>query len=89
MVKVFEWTAKFSDGLSPATNEFYGYYFVITGLHLFHVVLGVGVLSLLLVHSRRSEPSGTKMMFMEGGAVWWHMVDFNWMILFPLLHLAR
>ena len=89
VVKVFEWRAKISDGWVPSTNDFYAYYFAITGLHLFHVLFGIGLLAFLLVQSRRPEPSDTRMMFMEGGAVWWHMVDLNWMILFPLLYLAR
>lgn len=88
-IKAFEWSDKASHQIDPSTNDFYSYYFVLTGLHLFHVVCGIGVLVALTVQARRTDFSPTRTMVVEGGTVWWHMVDLNWMILFPLLYLAR
>lgn len=89
VVKAFEWSEKLSDGIVPTTDDFYGYYFVITGLHLAHVVVGMAVLAVLLVRSRRPDPTAGQLAVIEGGAVWWHMVDLNWMLLFPLLYLVH
>ncbi|MEM8563798.1 MAG: cytochrome c oxidase subunit 3 family protein, partial [Pseudomonadota bacterium] len=42
--KTFEWGDKLAAGVSPATNDFYMYFFIFTGIHLFHVLVGIGVL---------------------------------------------
>ena len=74
--------------LGPGANHFFLYYFVLTGLHLFHVCVGIGVLALLLTQARRSELSATRMAFVEGGACFWHLVDLLWIFLFALLYLV-
>ena len=50
-LKVVEYTAKVSEGHTPNQNTFYLYYFILTGLHLFHVFIGIVVLSLLLTQA--------------------------------------
>src|ERR1700736_1015162 len=45
VVKVIEYHEKVTAGLTPSTNEFFMYYFVLTGLHLAHVVIGLIVLT--------------------------------------------
>ncbi len=60
-----------------------------TGLHLFHVVLGLGVLTFCFAQSRRDLLSDARFRLVEGGACFWHMVDLLWIILFPLLYLVR
>ena len=87
-LKAVEYTAKVSDGHVPTQNSFYLYYFILTAIHLLHVVVGLGVLILLLTQTRAIELKGTRMALVEGGACFWHLVDLLWIVLFPLLYLV-
>ncbi len=75
-------------GYGTGANHFYLYYFILTGLHLFHVCVGIAVLVFLLTQARRTELSETRMGVVEGGACFWHLVDLLWIVLFPLLYLV-
>ncbi len=88
LVKGFEYVDKFKDGISPVSNEFFAFYFVLTGLHLLHVLIGLIVLTVIIRKCRRvaAEPG---VRFVESGATYWHMVDVLWVLLFPLLYLLR
>ena len=87
-LKVFEYVALASDGHGPGANHFYLYYFILTGLHLLHVCIGLAVLSLLVSQARRAELSATRLALVEGGACFWHLVDLLWIFLFALLYLV-
>jgi nitric oxide reductase NorE protein len=87
-LKAVEYTAKVSQGHVPTQNNFFLYYFILTGLHLFHVLIGVAVLCVLLSQARRTELGPTRMAYVEGGACFWHLVDLLWIVLFPLLYLV-
>lgn len=87
-LKAVEYTAKVSQGHVPTQNNFYLYYFILTGLHLFHVLIGIAVLVLLFFQARSTELSATRMGLVEGGACFWHLVDLLWIVLFPLLYLV-
>jgi nitric oxide reductase NorE protein len=89
VVKVFEYHEKLAAGVTPETNKFYMYYFVLTGLHLAHLVVGLLILVALWTLSRKAELTETQVMFFEGGACFWHMVDLLWIVIFPLLYLVR
>jgi len=89
-LKVLEYHHELSHGMKPATNDFFMYFFVLTGLHAFHLVIGMGVLTFLFLQSHKPEPPSEKRFaFMEGGACYWHMVDLLWIVLFPLLYLMK
>ena len=85
-VKFFEYRQQLVLGHSPASNEFYAFYFVLTGLHLVHVLIGMIVLTILWRKVRGGKAS---LRFVESGATYWHMVDLVWVVLFPLLYLIR
>ena len=89
VMKAIEWGEKFGQDITPSTNDFWMYYFILTGLHFFHLLLGMCVLALLFVQSRKSELSQRQWAFVEGGACFWHMVDLLWIVLFPLIYLVR
>lgn len=89
VVKAFEYHEKLAAGVTPATNDFYMYYFILTGLHLGHLVLGMVVLTVLWRFAKKSELTQHQFAFVEGGACFWHMVDLLWIVLFPLLFLVR
>ena len=89
VVKVFEYHEKIAANHIPSTNGFYLLYFVLTGLHLFHLVIGLAVLTALWFLARKPDVSKNQWAFFEGGACFWHMVDLLWLVLFPLLFLVR
>ena len=57
---------KVHEGHVPDQNNFYMYYFILTGLHLFHVLIGLVVLILLLTQARQTELSPMRMALVEG-----------------------
>jgi len=88
-VKVFEYHEKIAAHQVPTTNGFYLLYFILTGLHLFHLVIGLSVLTALWFLARKPEMSKHQWSFFEGGTCFWHMVDLLWLVLFPLIFLVR
>lgn len=87
--KAFEYGAKLQAGITPATNDFYMYYFVLTGFHLLHVTAGTVMLMLFWHRARKREFTKDRMVVLECGGIYWHMVDLLWIVLFPLLYLMR
>jgi nitric oxide reductase NorE protein len=87
--KAFEWGGKIAAGITLNSNEFYGFYYMFTGIHLLHVLVGMGVLMYLLARSRRDDPGASYVAVMEGGGAFWHMVDLIWVLLFALFYLLR
>lgn len=85
--KGLEWSAKFAQGINPGTNDFYMYFFVFTGIHLFHLIVGIGVLFMLRSVSRNPGMNPRRMRTLESGATFWHLVDLLWIILFTLFYL--
>jgi len=86
--KAFEYAGKFKAGITLLTNDFFMYYFILTGIHLVHVIAGNVVLAVLW-HKSKAAPAGGSLGLYEGGATYWHMVDLLWVCLFPLLYLVR
>lgn len=87
LIKVFEWVPKIMAGHTPGENLFFMYYYVMTGLHLCHVLLG---LVILVVVAREIKSAATpRISLVETGAMYWHMVDLLWLILLALLYLMR
>lgn len=89
IVKAFEWSARFSAGQTVGTNDFFMFYFMYTGIHLVHVLLGLIVLILLFFISRRSTLDAGAVKLLESGGIFWHLVDLLWVILFALFYLLK
>jgi nitric oxide reductase NorE protein len=87
--KGIEYTEKLNAGISLLTNDFFMYYFTLTGIHLFHVVAGNVVLAVLWFKARSQSFDPKRPVVLECGAIYWHFVDLIWIILFPLLYLVR
>jgi nitric oxide reductase NorE protein len=86
-VKAFEWSTKIAAGFTLASSEFSSYYYMLTGIHLGHVLTGLTVLTVLWSHLRRTQQPN--FVLLESAAIYWHMVDLLWVLLFPLLYLMR
>jgi nitric oxide reductase NorE protein len=85
--KLFEWSAKIGQGFTFTTNEFFSFYYFLTGMHLLHVLVGFIVLGVVVY--QLSSPARRSQEIIETGATYWHMVDFLWVIIFALLYVMR
>jgi cytochrome c oxidase subunit 3 len=86
-IKYVEYAAKFHHGIYPRTNLFFSIYFMLTGLHGIHVLLGMALLTYVIVLSRRGRFSERYHTPVEMSGLYWHFVDLVWIYLFPLLYL--
>src|SRR3546814_12675777 len=82
---MFEWIPEISAGLTPGTNLFFMYYYVMTGMHLCHVLLGLAILGFVMRDLHVSQRPDIR--FVETGATYWPMVAVLWLVLFALLYL--
>ena len=89
VVKVFEYGEKFEAGINIVTNDFFMYYFLMTGIHLLHVIIGIGVLTFLWNVLKLPQIAEGEISAIESGASFWHLVDILWIVLFALLYLLR
>lgn len=99
VVKYFEYSHKFHEGILPAglmTYEglktppeklFMSLYFVMTGLHGLHVVIGIGLIAWIMKRTARNEFGPQFYTPVELVGFYWHFVDLVWIYLFPLLYL--
>ena len=98
-IKWVEYAQKFQDGLVPGLNFVYGgadkdaaelffcLYFLMTGLHAIHMVIGLGILGTLVWLAWRGWFSPGYYTPVEVSGLYWHFVDLVWIFLFPLLYL--
>jgi len=95
--KYFEWGHKFELKLYPGspvlTNLprgellFFGLYFMMTGLHALHVLVGVILLALTIVRIQNGKINATHFSLHENSGLYWHLVDLIWIFLFPMMYL--
>lgn len=84
--KSYEWASKIGAGHTNS-EMFYSFYYVITGVHLLHVLIGLVVLGVVIRELR--NPGRRRTSMVETGALYWHMVDLLWVIIFGLLYVMR
>ena len=95
--KYFEWTAKFHHGIYPGSEEllskssgeilFFGLYYVMTGLHGIHVIVGMFLIAVMTRMTRRDIITKDSYVRLENAGLYWHLVDIIWIFLFPLFYL--
>ena len=68
---------------------FYRFYYSLTGLHAFHMLVGLGIFVFLAVQARRGKYTPESHQQVEICGLYWHFVDIVWIFLFPLLYLVR
>jgi cytochrome c oxidase subunit 3 len=100
VIKYFEWTHKFREGLlpgihftnteitAPKADLFFSLYFVMTGLHGLHVVIGMGLIAWMIKRTASKELGPNYYTPIELVGFYWHFVDLVWIYLFPLLYLV-
>jgi cytochrome c oxidase subunit III len=99
VVKGFEYREKFVEHHVPgatfhfegtdATHSqlFFSLYFLMTGLHALHMIIGIVLVGWVALQARRGAYTPENHNFLEGTGLYWHFVDLVWIFLFPLLYL--
>lgn len=96
--KYFEWGAKIHHGIypnsetlvngEPGLNIFFGLYYVITGLHGLHVIIGMVLLTISLALILAGKIDGSRFSMLDNSGLYWHLVDLIWIFVFPLFYLV-
>jgi len=79
-VKALEYAAKAAAGIGLETDTFFTLYFLLTGFHLLHVVLGIIIIAIVTLHDSLEN--------LRTGTAFWHTVDLIWVIMYPLVYLV-
>ena len=97
IIKYFEWSAKISKGIYPDSPAllnrgkgdilFFSLYYVMTGIHGIHVLIGVIAIAIMFVYTRRGIIDRDNFAKLENTGLYWHFVDIVWIYLFPLFYL--
>ena len=96
-IKGFEWHAEWREHLVPGptfalavagAQQFFALYFVMTGLHALHMIVGVAALA-TLARGRARRRAWARANHLEIAALYWHFVDLVWIFLYPLLYLVE
>jgi nitric oxide reductase NorE protein len=87
--KIAEYGQKIRAGIVINTNDFYTYYYVFTGIHFLHVMIGMAVLAFMAQYASKGDFTTLKLSHFESGASFWHLVDLLWIALFALLYLLQ
>ncbi len=99
VIKYFEWTHKFHLGIFPGqfytfegiahpkAHIFFSLYYLMTGLHAVHIIVGIGLMIWLLIGARKGNFSHNYYTPVEITGLYWHFVDIIWIFLFPLFYL--
>jgi cytochrome c oxidase subunit 3 len=98
-IKAIEYAEKFRDHIVPGpyftweglypkpAEQFYSLYFAMTGLHALHMIVGLGIMTVICTMAWRNTFDEEYYTPVEVAGLYWHFVDIVWIFLFPLLYL--
>ncbi|MBT0651919.1 cytochrome c oxidase subunit 3 family protein [Geomobilimonas luticola] len=96
--KYLEWGTEIGRGIYPGSprlvagpageSVFYSLYYLTTGLHGLHVLIGGILLAVVAVRVGRGSIHAGDYIWLENGALYWHLVDLVWIFIFPLYYLV-
>ena len=78
---------KFEEPYLRQAQIFFSLYFIMTGLHAIHMIIGLGIMAVMLWLSMRRPMNRVHAIRIEVSGLYWHFVDIVWIFLFPLLYL--
>lgn len=97
--KYFEWSTKIHHGIYPGSEHllnlpdgqilFYGLYYIMTGLHALHIIIGLVFLTIVLGFVITGSVNKDSYVKLENAGLYWHLVDLIWIFLFPLFYLIQ
>ena len=86
LLKSIEYFHKIEAGISLDTNIFFSFYWMLTGFHVIHIIIGLVILS-LTNYGMNKKNSETTIEDIEACGAFWHLCDLIWLLLFPVLYL--
>jgi cytochrome c oxidase subunit III len=101
VIKYVEYMDKFDKGIFPGQHyqyagfdmpyagTFFSIYFIMTGIHAFHVIVGMVLIGWMAWRAHRGHFSSAYYTPVECTGLYWHLVDIIWIFLFPLLYLIH
>lgn len=91
--KVLEWARLVGIGHGFDSDDFFTYYFFLTGIHFVHLLIGFVALGVIVYQIRRAARKAQgpvqAQQLVETCATYWHTVDFLWVLIFALLYVVR
>ena len=87
-LKANEYSHLFSEGITPSTNIFGSVYFLTTGLHAAHVLVGIIWIFAVVGKAVRGGFSATNFLPVEIAGLYWHFVDLIWVAIFMVVYLT-
>jgi len=98
--KYFEWGAKIDHGIWPGSEHlktafsqgeilFFGLYYVMTGLHALHIIIGLIIILFAAYRVYQGTVNENRAALLENAGLYWHLVDLIWIFLFPLFYLIH
>lgn len=99
-IKCFEYSHEIHEGLLPGASfhldgadpqqaqMFFYLYFLMTGMHLLHVIIGLGLIAVFILRAKLTVRKERFSIAMEQLGLYWHFVDLVWVFLFPLIYLG-
>lgn len=100
-IKAFEYAHKFSENLIPGADFaltgpdaghvqiYFLLYFIMTGLHAVHMVVGIGLMTVMAVMAHRGRFTPEYHNPIEVSGLYWHFIDIVWIFLYPLFYLIQ
>ena len=102
VIKYFEYSHKMHDGIFPGAtlytyegidhplaHVFFSIYYVMTGIHAIHIIVGIGLMIWIYIRANKNEFGSEYYTPVEMVGLYWHLVDVIWIFLFPLLYLIE
>lgn len=99
VIKGFEYSHKYAEGLIPGirftlegpdhVELYFILYFVMTGFHALHMIVGIGIMTAMIILTRKGRFSPEYYNPIEVSGLYWHFVDIVWIFLYPLFYLIR
>jgi len=98
--KYFEWAGKSDHGIFPGSEYlteslsqgeilFFGLYFIMTGLHALHIIIGLVLIAVVMWKVYTGKVHAERAALLDNSGLYWHLVDIIWIFLFPLFYLIH
>jgi nitric oxide reductase NorE protein len=86
LVKFVEYRSKYVKGMTLGENTFMDFYWLLTGFHAIHILVGILIL-VSIRFGRRGQTDAEALSYWESGAAFWHLCDLIWLMIFPALYI--